>query len=309
MPITNHGPSKGSYWRNQGGGANVPLEPSKQNRQHFHQATLVPPSQATPPYTPSTNYREDAFTSQGTFDQRTGRDTAPVGAQFRSALVNKFFGNHDDEQEPTIPVVQTNRVLPPTAPRSPTNRIGPNSASGQHTRQNYFPDAAPMDEVLLESQKMFSPVSSSSSLPMDVSPQDLPAAVPHTKEQHIQNEPNVILTQPSDVDSFATQAQTAPTTAPPEALRTQRPKNDQTTEVDKEEAYEFLGMVGAGSYGTVFKARDKTCGMLVALKKIKTESQRDGFPVTALREIKILQSLRHENVVLLREMVVRKGRS
>jgi len=143
---------------------------------------------------------------------------------------------------------------------------------------------------------------------MEVSPQDLPSALPRPNERHIQNEPNVSLIHPSNVDSLATQSQTAPTTTPPEALRTQLPKNDRTTEVDKGEAYEFLGMVGAGSYGTVFKARDKTCGMLVALKKIKTESQRDGFPVTALREIKILQSLHHDNVVLLREMVVRKGK-
>jgi CTD kinase subunit alpha len=39
------------------------------------------------------------------------------------------------------------------------------------------------------------------------------------------------------------------------------------------------------------------------------ESERDGFPVTAMREIKLLQSLRHQNIVRLYEMMVSNGRS
>jgi serine/threonine protein kinase len=37
----------------------------------------------------------------------------------------------------------------------------------------------------------------------------------------------------------------------------------------------------------------------VALKKVLMENEKEGFPITALREIKILQLLRHENVVNL----------
>ncbi|KAK8058316.1 hypothetical protein PG994_008764 [Apiospora phragmitis] len=43
---------------------------------------------------------------------------------------------------------------------------------------------------------------------------------------------------------------------------------------------------------------------LVALKKIRMEGERDGFPVTAVREIKLLQSLKHENIVNLMEVMV-----
>ncbi|KAK9474231.1 kinase-like domain-containing protein [Dipodascopsis tothii] len=46
---------------------------------------------------------------------------------------------------------------------------------------------------------------------------------------------------------------------------------------------------------------------MVALKRIRMESERDGFPITALREIKLLQSVRHENVVSLLEMMVEKS--
>lgn len=74
------------------------------------------------------------------------------------------------------------------------------------------------------------------------------------------------------------------------------------------EGYEKLSLVGEGTYGQVFKARAEASGTLVALKKIRMESEKDGFPVTALREIKLLQSLKHENVVRLHEMMVSKGK-
>lgn len=41
----------------------------------------------------------------------------------------------------------------------------------------------------------------------------------------------------------------------------------------------------------------------VALKKIRMDTEKEGFPITAIREIKILSSMRHENVVNLREIV------
>ncbi|KWU41818.1 Pkinase-domain-containing protein [Rhodotorula sp. JG-1b] len=73
------------------------------------------------------------------------------------------------------------------------------------------------------------------------------------------------------------------------------------------ELYERLVQVGEGTYGKVYKARNVETGGLVALKRIRMEAERDGFPVTAVREIKLLQSLRHPNVVELVEMLVAKG--
>jgi CTD kinase subunit alpha len=46
---------------------------------------------------------------------------------------------------------------------------------------------------------------------------------------------------------------------------------------------------------------------MVALKKIRMEGERDGFPVTAIREVKLLQSLNHANIVNLREVMVEKN--
>ncbi|KAJ9525873.1 hypothetical protein QJQ45_009251 [Haematococcus lacustris] len=41
----------------------------------------------------------------------------------------------------------------------------------------------------------------------------------------------------------------------------------------------------------------------VALKKIRMDTEKEGFPITAIREIKILSSMQHENVVNLREII------
>jgi CTD kinase subunit alpha len=66
-------------------------------------------------------------------------------------------------------------------------------------------------------------------------------------------------------------------------------------------------VVGSGTYGKVFKAIHVYTKSLVALKKIRMEGERDGFPVTAVREIKLLQSLKHPNIVNLREVMVEKN--
>ncbi|PCH41018.1 Pkinase-domain-containing protein [Wolfiporia cocos MD-104 SS10] len=71
--------------------------------------------------------------------------------------------------------------------------------------------------------------------------------------------------------------------------------------------YDCLNQVGEGTFGQVWKARNSKDGRFVALKKIRMEAERDGFPVTAMREIKLLQSLRHDNVVQLYEMMVSNG--
>ena len=67
------------------------------------------------------------------------------------------------------------------------------------------------------------------------------------------------------------------------------------------------GQIGSGTYGLVFKGRDAETGEPVALKKIKMDKESQGFPVTAIREIKILKALVHQNIVRLREVVTSYG--
>ncbi|KAF7292455.1 Pkinase-domain-containing protein [Mycena chlorophos] len=73
------------------------------------------------------------------------------------------------------------------------------------------------------------------------------------------------------------------------------------------ELYAIMNHVGEGTFGKVYKAQNSITRVFVALKRIRMESEKEGFPVTAMREIKLLQSLRHDNVVRLFEMMVSNG--
>ncbi|KAI1753367.1 kinase-like domain-containing protein [Xylaria castorea] len=66
-------------------------------------------------------------------------------------------------------------------------------------------------------------------------------------------------------------------------------------------------VIGSGTYGKVFKGRHVYTKKLVALKRIRMEGERDGFPVTAMREVKLLQSFRHDNIVDLHEVMIERN--
>ncbi|KAF9955243.1 Cyclin-dependent kinase 10 [Mortierella alpina] len=68
--------------------------------------------------------------------------------------------------------------------------------------------------------------------------------------------------------------------------------------------FEKLNKVGEGTYGVVYRARDKRTGEIVALKRIRMERENDGLPISSLREIKLLKTLRHDNIVLVKEVAV-----
>jgi serine/threonine-protein kinase BUR1 len=72
--------------------------------------------------------------------------------------------------------------------------------------------------------------------------------------------------------------------------------------------YDFLGKLGEGTFGEVSKARSKRTGAVVALKKILMHNEKDGFPITALREIKLLKQLDHVNILKLEEMAVERSK-
>ena len=68
--------------------------------------------------------------------------------------------------------------------------------------------------------------------------------------------------------------------------------------------FERLNKIDEGTYGVVYRAKDKKTGEIVALKKVKMEKEREGFPLTALREINILLSFHHPSIVDVKEVVV-----
>ena len=76
----------------------------------------------------------------------------------------------------------------------------------------------------------------------------------------------------------------------------------------KIQEYDHLGKLGEGTFGEVSKARSKKSGQIVALKKILMHNEKDGFPITALREIKLLKQLDHINILKLDEMAIERSK-
>ena len=55
------------------------------------------------------------------------------------------------------------------------------------------------------------------------------------------------------------------------------------------ENFHKIEKIGEGTYGIVYKATDKITEQVVALKKIRLETESEGVPSTAIREISLLK--------------------
>jgi len=69
------------------------------------------------------------------------------------------------------------------------------------------------------------------------------------------------------------------------------------------EKYQKIDKLGEGTYGVVYKAQNIETGQIVALKRIRLESEDEGVPCTAIREISLLKELKHPNIVRLHDVL------
>ena len=72
--------------------------------------------------------------------------------------------------------------------------------------------------------------------------------------------------------------------------------------------YDFC-IDGYAFHSEVHKAIHKSTGVVVALKRILMHNEKEGMPVTALREIKILKALKHPSIVNILDMFVVRSES
>lgn len=72
------------------------------------------------------------------------------------------------------------------------------------------------------------------------------------------------------------------------------------------ENYAKIEKIGEGTYGVVYKGRNKKTGEIVALKKIRMESEEEGVPSTTIREISLLKELDHPNIVKLTDVLMQE---
>ena len=61
--------------------------------------------------------------------------------------------------------------------------------------------------------------------------------------------------------------------------------------------YDKMEVLGEGTYGIVYKAKNKTTNEICALKMIRLMSEEEGIPSTAIREIALLKDIEHPNIV------------
>ena len=94
-------------------------------------------------------------------------------------------------------------------------------------------------------------------------------------------------------------------------LRQQQYKRRITCVTQKRDSsiYERILQVGEGTYGKVYKAKNLTTNKLVALKKLRLQNEKEGFPITSIREIKLLQNFNDMNVSTVKEIMVESSRT
>ena len=73
------------------------------------------------------------------------------------------------------------------------------------------------------------------------------------------------------------------------------------------ERYEKVRFLGSGTYGEVWLCLDKDTSSNVAVKTIKIINEGEGINFTALREIMLLQELKHENIITLSDVFLKNS--
>ena len=73
--------------------------------------------------------------------------------------------------------------------------------------------------------------------------------------------------------------------------------------------YHVLEPIGQGVYGLVCSALNKSSGEHVAIKKIEKAFDHIMFTKRALRELRILRYLNHDNIIQIRDVYVSGGKT
>ncbi|KAK7954521.1 hypothetical protein PG988_015215 [Apiospora saccharicola] len=259
--------------------------------------------------------------------ENTPQRTSPPHAGSSHSETAPIYDEHFDEPSPTRPLhdsrhedavpdrKEDNEQMPPPARAPPTGPAAAAPPSGPKFSFAFKPTSkAPATAPKPEISQKFSATPAQRDQPVDErdhrdrEDRDLPRGTPtEPASSRARSDYQRSRQQPSP------QQQRAP--EPPrirrvrKILRRPKPRPQLPAEHVHAESVYFRkpgneSVVGSGTYGKVFKGTNVYTKKLVALKKIRMEGERDGFPVTAVREIKLLQSLKHENIVNLMEVMV-----
>eukprot|EP00730_Choanoeca_flexa_P019139 TRINITY_DN9339_c0_g1_i1.p1 TRINITY_DN9339_c0_g1~~TRINITY_DN9339_c0_g1_i1.p1 ORF type:complete len:539 (+),score=104.90 TRINITY_DN9339_c0_g1_i1:1609-3225(+) len=121
-----------------------------------------------------------------------------------------------------------------------------------------------------------------------------------TKYVEVGTPPGEDVQQPSSPDNVV-QQEADSATQPEQRIEQYYPAEGGCRHIS---VYERLNRIDEGTYGVVFRAKDKSTGIIRAVKRLKMEKEREGFPITSLREINTMLKVRHENIVQVQEIVI-----
>lgn len=127
------------------------------------------------------------------------------------------------------------------------------------------------------------------------------------EEEEVEEEEAVDVTPQSHAPSATPEERYIPESPPvsPVELKKELPKYLPALQGCRSvEEFQCLNRIEEGTYGVVYRAKDKKTDEIVALKRLKMEKEKEGFPITSLREINTILKAQHPNIVTVREIVV-----
>ncbi|XP_033762741.1 LOW QUALITY PROTEIN: cyclin-dependent kinase 12-like [Pecten maximus] len=221
--------------------------------------------------------RSDVPDHRGEVPERRGEGRESRDSSFDRQIINQYSGRGD----------RRSAIDFPTLPRLPLPQVSPEEEfDSDSPYSDNAPANLPKEEVYPRQRRI-------TDLPMPpmMDEPEMDYEVEHEPEPEVKREA-------------------------PSSGKFKRPKiclqrrNDERSKGDWGERcvdlFKTIEIIGEGTYGLVYKAKDTFTDELVALKKVRLENEKEGFPITAVREIKILRQLNHPNIVNLKEIVTDK---
>ncbi|XP_072333933.1 cyclin-dependent kinase 11B isoform X5 [Scyliorhinus torazame] len=129
----------------------------------------------------------------------------------------------------------------------------------------------------------------------------------HDSEESVEEDEEEIEDEESPISNTPTEGEYVPDSPPvsPVELKKELPQYLPALQGCRSvEEFQCLNRIEEGTYGVVYRAKDKKTDEIVALKRLKMEKEKEGFPITSLREINTILKAQHPNIVTVREIVV-----
>ncbi|WWC60097.1 uncharacterized protein I303_102661 [Kwoniella dejecticola CBS 10117] len=230
-------------------------------------------------------------------------DEAEEGQQTRAPIRILNRPTRKPTKEGTSPAIarstpRASRSPPPPPP--PEDEIAPPG-----TPPPPPPDTPPPPPMAIPSAEATPAKSSSEEEAKPINPY-APKPIPHAPNRNLLDPPTRVNTPTAKKDAVNPYEPSArrfrSLTAEEESRKLGKTFEGTTTLA----AYDLGAKLGEGTFGVVTKGIEIATKRVIALKKLITHNPRDGVSVTTVREIKILKSLDHENVVPILNMVVER---